>query len=148
MLRSGRLYQHHMCNNCVYERFEEMFVSHVIGSRHFQKRILKLLLNSKTLVFEPILWSGSSITIWNDFKYSRITVFINSTRFINNLCMLEIWMLCRKVVWSSYIVSIEGSVSRKKGTIAPSSRSHNRIHSHYWRFRHFFQDILLFTQEL
>ena len=42
--------------------------------------MFKRVSQSQTLVFEPILWSASSFAIWNDFRYSRITVYISSIR--------------------------------------------------------------------
>ena len=64
---------------------EEMFVSHVIRGGHVQKR-------SQQLVFKPMLWSATFIANWNDFRYSRITVYVNSIRFTNDLRLLEILM--------------------------------------------------------
>lgn len=47
----------------------------------------------RTLGFETTLWSASFNNIWNDFSYPEITVDINTIRIIDDLQMLEIWML-------------------------------------------------------
>lgn len=50
----------------------------------------------QTLFLSPYLWSASSIAIWNNFRYPRITLYINSIIFIDDLRMLEI---VSRVVW-------------------------------------------------
>ena len=44
----------------------------------------------RTLGFETTLWSASFNTIWNDFEYPKITVEINTIRFIVDPRMLEL----------------------------------------------------------
>ena len=82
-LRSGRLYYHHLCNSCAYERFEEMFVSHVIGGGH--------VLEAHSTA-NSYFWAHTVVNIvhchWNDFRYSKVPVYINSIRFIDDL---RIW---------------------------------------------------------
>lgn len=63
-----------------------MFVRHVIGGGHVQKWALKRA-HQRTLGFKPTLWSN---TIWNDIRYPKIRVYINSTGFIGDLRMLEV----------------------------------------------------------
>ena len=36
-------------------------------------------------------------TVWNNIRYPKSTVYINSTRIIDDLHMLKILMLCRRV---------------------------------------------------
>ena len=67
--------------------------------KEFQSKNLSERTQEQTLVFKPTLWSALSITMWNDFRYPKTTVYINnSIRFIDDLRMLENLMLCRRVV--------------------------------------------------
>ena len=71
-----------------------MFVSHVIGDGHVQRRS-RSALNSN--------WAHTVVNIvhchWNDFRYPKILVYFNSIRFIDDLRMLKKLVLCRRVVW-------------------------------------------------
>ena len=48
-------------------------------------------------------WAHTVVSIfhchWNDFRYPKILVYINSIRFIDDLRMLKNLVLCRRVVW-------------------------------------------------
>lgn len=46
----------------------------------------------------PGWWLALLNTVWNNFWYSKITVYINIIIFIDDLIMLKLLMSCRRVL--------------------------------------------------